>query len=98
MGKTMQNIIALGIGALFVFGVIATDSLDANSTPLVVTILGYVALIINSRVSSSRVETKVDKVLNGAMEAKIETALKKVLDQRGYEGNNEVTGPKNSGV
>ena len=87
MTKTMQNVITLGICGAFLLGVILTNRVNADSTPLILTFMGFVGLLLNSRVGTNRVEEKVDRVLNGEMEAKIETALKKVLDSRGIEGN-----------
>ena len=81
---------ALAIAAAFVFGLSASDSITDTSTPLITTVLGFFGLFIMSAVgkikaakASERTESKVDRVLNGEMDAKIAKAVHKVLDERG---------------
>ncbi len=73
------------IAALFVFSLAITDSITEDSTPLITTVLGFAGLIIMGGAATNkvaRVEDKVDKVLNGEMDAKIERVLTEVLDAR----------------
>lgn len=81
------------ISAAFVFAIIVTGNVTAEATPLISTVLGFAALIVTSLVSVKRVgdvsekvtnvDEKVDRVLNGEMEAKIRQAVLKALEERG---------------
>ena len=81
---------ALAIASAFVFGIAVSDSATDATTPLITTVLGFFGLFVMSAVGKIKgakqignVEQKVDRVLNGEMDAKIENAVRNVLDERG---------------
>lgn len=76
---------ALGMTMLFVGTLAVTESFTYESTPLIGTVIGFVSMIILNVAQSRQikeVDTKVDRVLNGEMEAKVQHAVNDVLDER----------------
>lgn len=81
---------ALTISAAFVFGLSISDSANAENTPMITTVLGFFGLFIMSAVGkiksakrADNLEGKVDRVLNGEMDAKIARVVHQVMDERG---------------
>ena len=88
---------ALAIAAAFVFGIAISDSATDSNTPLITTVLGFFGLFIMSAIGKAQAakrseqtqavveetSAKVDRVLNGEMDAKIAAVVHNVLDQRG---------------
>lgn len=84
-----------------VFGtvLILTHSITADNQFVVVTILGFASLSLIQLLQAhgtakgnadavqrtAQVEHKVDRVLNGEMEGKIEGVLNRILDERGVD-------------
>lgn len=77
---------ALFIVAAFAFGLIVTDSVTSENTPLITIVTGFFGLfitqVLGKQQTLNRIEAvhgKVDRVLNSEMDAKIEAAVHKVL-------------------
>lgn len=74
--------------------VISGRTLDAASTPLVTTVLGFTSISVLALINmlngvkvhatGKRTEEKVDMVLNGPMDDKMRTAVRQVLAEREY--------------
>ena len=77
---------ALTIVTAFAFGLIITDNVTSENTPLITIVTGFFGLFITSALgkaainnSVDRVEGKVDQVLNGEMENKMRAVVREVL-------------------
>lgn len=84
---TYASLGTFGFMCLFVFGLAVTDSITATTGPVIATVLGTGGIIVTgvltSRHTDSKVEAvdrKVERVLNGEMDSKIQTVLVETLD------------------
>ena len=86
---------ALTIVTAFAFGLIITDNVTSENTPLITIVTGFFGLFITSALGKAainnkvdRVETKVDRVLNGEMEDKMRAVVQQVLKERDEQRGN----------
>lgn len=99
--ESQDRILALCVFAmslLFVGTLVLFGNVDETEMGLVTTALGFGTLILTQVLLGKRteskinqVDSKVDKVLNGVMDAKIQTNVHTAMSERGV-GNDPVTG------
>lgn len=81
---TLITLIAMG--GIFITVLILTEHVSVETTPLIVTVLGFIGLIINNLVTGQKIVNKVDetsdkldRVLNGEMDDKIAKVVRRQL-------------------
>jgi len=83
--RTVTAVVGVfAISALFVFGMVTTGGVD-DPAPLISTVLGFGTMIGVQMMGQVKTEQKLEKVeqaLNGEMDAKIQTNVHQVLDER----------------
>lgn len=81
---TLATLIAIATG--FVTVLIVTQNVTVDSTPIIVTVLGFIGLIVNNLVTGAKTDAKVEKVdekvgqiLNGKMDDKVRAVVRSEL-------------------
>ena len=85
--RNLVTIVSLfAISCIFIGILIVTNHVTADNEYLIATVLGFASITIVQLVNAkqiTQVEKKVDRVLNGEMEGKIQGVISSELDARG---------------